>query len=138
MFIPSFIFMKENHSVKNRFIWPLRENLPVLLGRRVGENDCICGKCYIRNYKGQLERNSKSENSGENVKATAFYFKTKSNRYCAICGMKMKQQCRISQECRSDFFLKHNILFYDNERSCPSHLSGNSIKKSEFQKYPID
>lgn len=54
----------------------LRENLSVLLGRRVGENDCICGKCYIRNYKGQLERNSKSENSGENVKATAFYLGT--------------------------------------------------------------
>lgn len=95
---------------------------------------CICGKCYIRNYKGQLERNSKSENSGDNVKATAFYIKTKSNRFCAICGMKRKQRCRISQECRSDFFLKHNILFYDNARSCPSHLSGNSIKKSEFQK----
>lgn len=113
----------------------LRENLSVLLGRRVGENDCICGKCYIRNYKGQLKRNSKSENSGENVQATAFYLGTKSNRYCAICGMKKKQRCRISQECRSNFFLKHNILFYDNARSCPSHLSGNSIKKSEFQKY---
>lgn len=48
--------------------------------------------------------------------------------------MKRKQRCRIPQECRSDFFLKHNILFYDNAHSCPSHLSGNSIKKSEFQK----
>lgn len=47
---------KRRRSLKGGKNGTLRENLSVLLGRRVGENDCICGKCYIRNYKGQLEK----------------------------------------------------------------------------------
>ena len=50
---------------------------------------------------------------------------TKSHDYCFICKQPGPELIVVSQNLRTDVFLKHNIIIKSDSRCCPSHLDGN-------------
>ena len=50
---------------------------------------------------------------------------TKSHAYCFICKKPGPKLIVVSQNLRTDVYLKHNIIITSDSRCCPSHLDGN-------------
>ena len=107
----------------------------------------ICGKCSRPAYQNHDHEQVSSSHRGPSPKRTQqsstesvlplsqmqsppsvkqkIKSATKSHDNCFICKQPGPKLIVVSQNLRTDVFLKHNIIIKSDSRCCPSHLNGN-------------
>ena len=108
--------------------------------------DYICGKCSRPAYQNHDHEQVSSSHRGPSPKPTQqsstesvlplsemqspplvrqnIKSATNSLDYCFICKQSGPELIVVSQNLRTDVFLKHNIIIKSDSRCCPSHLDG--------------
>ena len=107
----------------------------------------ICGKCSRPAYQNHDHEQGSTSHRGPSPKPTQqsstesviplsqmqsppsvrqnIKSATKSHDYCFICKQPGPELIVVSQNLRTDVFLKHNIIITSDSRCCSSHLDGN-------------